>query len=595
MAVATWLCLLLTGCSKDDFDGPEKGGGDKATLILNIGLNGTEYNGATRAISTGDYNDAKPGELMRTLRVIIVDANNMVEHNLFFDNLANLDRYTTDRVEVSPNNRKTFYFVANERAIRIEGHEDASDLLSGFKQGSTIDEADMKALVLMSDKHKPDWDKDDTRLLPITDIDYFNVGDAGQDYTKTFWIHRAAIKYTFIINNQTDKPVSLDSLMLIGASDREFLFPNASGYTVTDKTANNYRPITYDTPPGANFREIKLALGKTVPGKTTTTLPSIYFTEGLRLRGEYTDEEGKKVEDVYKMSMRVNDVRSEWRNLDWFYPETPTQLKSMVDVPRNTHVVVEVTVRPQEIVFVACVQPYAEQRLEPFFGLARDKDGNIIRRFMGDGTFWADNPRYNVDPDDDIKDDYRKTIWQDEDGDEIIKKFKDGSMLCVESMYRDWIHDDTEKDYEYIFEKNVPNGNMVIIREKSPAINSHLLNDTTHNHDVDDRPLFVKLTNAFMERHGLDYPVGTHVMVRYNDRNEPIEYSRVDNDGDTIIQANGYQFRGSEYMNKWMDTYLCKRLKSTDPDGTKHFEELLKRRDGTLIEVYRPETKIRRK
>lgn len=198
------------------------------------------------------------------------------------------------------------------------------------------------------------------------------------------------------------------------------------------------------------------------------------------------------------------------------------------------------------------MQPYAELKLKPFFGIARDKDGNIIRKFEGDGTFWTDNPRFGINGD------TRELIWEDEDGDEILKKFKDGSFLAVERMYRDWIHDSSEKDHEYIFEKNEAGGNMVIVRQKSKSDgrSDDLINSPDHDHDTDDRPLFVKLTLAYAKRNNIkSLPVGSHVMATYDDKGKAT-YSRLDAAGDSILQANGYQFRGSTEMAKWMDTYL---------------------------------------
>lgn len=580
LALLSGLCL--TGCDRDSFADGTAGGGE-ATLILDIGVNGTTGSLTRGVVSSGDFNRAAAGELMRTLRVIITDGNHMVEHNLFFDSLDNLDSYTTGKVRVSGNDRKTLFIVANEEAITLEGSvASAGEFLSSIKSGDNLTEEEMKELVLLSDVHKPAWDDDSRRLLPITGIEYIDVYANEGEYTKTIWLHRAAVKYTFIVNNETDMPVRIDSIFLKGASDREFLFPVADGYTLVDKTANNYRPVSYHTPGGTNFREVRKEFGVTVgAGQKDVTLPgNMYFTEGCVLRGVY-QEGDKTVEDVYRIGVTVNGVRVPWRNLDWFYPETPGDIRHMTDLPRNTHVVVQLNLKKHGLAVVACVQPFAEKKLSPFFGLARDMDGNIIRKFEDDGTFWSDNPRYGIDGD------TRRTIWKDVDGDEIRKKFKDGSFLCTERMYRDWIHDDTEQNHEYTFEKNVAGGNMVLIRKTTPSDRVGDVLDDAHDHDVSDRPLFVKLTKAFRDRQGWTMPVGTHLMVSYDDKGRP-SYSRVDLAGDTIIQANGYQFRESNEMAEWMDTYLVKHLVGTDPDGTRHFVQQVKDRTGNVIvEDYR--------
>lgn len=597
------LLMSLAGCGLVfDEDENRTSADGMATLILNIstsregtaslsGGSSTPSPGAknTRGVTvnTGDYNKPQTGELMRTLRVIIANGAGQVEHNIFFDNLAGeindgngIDQVkTTDQVKVIGNDRKTIYLIANEGAITLEGDEpDASKLLGSFTTGTDIDEAAMKSLVLMADKHKADWNDDTKRLLPITNIEYFDVGQPYEEpYTANLYVHRAAVKFTFLFNNETNLPLSLDSILLIGDSDREFLFPNADGYTDYDKPDNMYRPTVYHTPAGTNFRQAREKMGFTIPSKQPGfRVPrSLYFTEGSRLLGTHIQSK-ETIEDVYKVAVVINGVRTPWRKLDWFYPENPTEMKEMTDLPRNTHVVVQFTLTPRGLSAVACIQPYAEQKVAPFFGLARDKDGNLIRKYEDDGTFWADNPRYpDKDPDNPL-------IWEDIDGDQILKQFKDGSLLCLETMYRDWIHDETEVDHAYVFEKNQPGGNMVIIRQKTPTDTSSDPLDTKpgHEHGVDDRPLFVKFTLAFLQRNGISQdsiPVGTHVRCIYDD-NGKVSFSRRDKDGDLILQANGFQFRNSPEMGKWMDTYLVEHVKE---DGSKVLK--VKDRDGNVL------------
>lgn len=603
------LLMSLAGCGLvfDEEDTRTSKDG-MATLILNISTSregtaslsegsSTSSPGAknTRGVTvnTGDYNKPQAGELMRTLRVIIANGAGQVEHNIFFDNLTGeindgngIDQVkTTDQVKVIGNDRKTIYLIANEGAITLEGDEpDASKLLGSFTTGTDIDETAMKSLVLMADKHKADWNDDSKRLLPITNIEYFDVGKPYEEpYTANLYVHRAAVKFTFLFNNETNLPLSLDSILLIGDSDREFLFPNADGYTDYDKPDNMYRPTVYHTPAGTNFRQAREKMGFDIPSKQPGfRVPrSLYFTEGSRLLG--THIQGKEtIEDVYKVAVVINGVRTPWRKLDWFYPENPTEMKEMTDIPRNTHVVVQFTLTPRGLSAVACVQPYAEQKVAPFFGLERDKDGNLIRWHEDDGTFWADNPRYGIDGD------TRQYIHEDIDGDEIIKRFEDGSFYCVERIYRDWIHGDDEQDSEYYFEKDRAGGNMIIIRNNTNVDDDRIVHkspsDHPKDHPVSERPLFVKLTAAFHKRNGYTdkTPVGCHMMVTF-DANGVATFSRLDAAGDSIVQANGYQFKGEESMDKWTNTYLVKHKTGTDPEGNDIFVLQLKYRTGKIL------------
>ena len=130
----------------------------------------------------------------------------------------------------------------------------------------------------------------------------------------------------------------------------------------------------------------------------------------------------------------------------------------------------------------------------------------------------------------------------------------------MERIYRDWIHGDDEQDSEYYFEKDekfirtfkghsaaksVHNTNVDDDRivHKSPS-------DHPKDHPVSERPLFVKLTAAFHKRNGYtdNTPVGCHMMVTF-DANGVATFSRLDAAGDSIVQANGYQFKGEESMD----------------------------------------------
>ncbi len=590
------LMMSLTGCSlvmDDDTRTPSDG---KATLILNIatsreGTPGIGTSSPTRGVTVtpDDYYGPETGELMRTLRVIIANGAGMVEHNLFFDNLGQVSSHTTDKVHVVGNDRKTIYLIANEEAFTLEGDvTDPAELLGSLTAGSDIDETAMKNLVLMADKHKPDWNDNSKRLLPITNIEHFNVGEAYEEpYSATLYVHRAAVKYTFLFNNETNLPVSLDSIYLRGESDREFLFPVVAGYNMDNKEDNMYRPTAYHTPRETKFREVREKIGISIPSKQPGyRIPrSLYFTEGSRLAGTHTEGD-KIIEDVYKVSVVINGVQTPWRKLDWFYPEKPSEIKEMTELPRNTHVVVQFTLTPKGISAVACVQPYAEQKLEPFFGLERDKDGNLIRRHEDNDTFWADNPRYGIDGD------TREYIHEDIDGDEIVKQYLDGSFLCVERIYRDWIHGDDEHDSEYYFEKDHAGGNMIIVRNNTKAEEDRKPQDSLHDHPVNERPLFVKLTAAFHKRNGYTdkTPIGCHMIVSYDEKGNP-SFSRLDAAGDSILQANGYQFKASSSMDKWTNTYLVKHKTGTDADGKDIFILRLKYRNGKiLIPEYTAET-----
>ncbi len=176
------------------------------------------------------------------------------------------------------------------------------------------------------------------------------------------------------------------------------------------------------------------------------------------------------------------------------------------------------------------IQPYAGIDVDPFYGLDRDEEGNIIVERYPDGT-------YKVL-------DKGKHIIKDQDGDIITKRFGDKSLLCIESIYKDYIHDDSEIDYEYVYEKDAPGGNMIILRQKTNGGLYHSDNIPDHDHGNDDKALFI-----------LDKK-GEYYYVHYDENNNVTELTRTDSKGDVIVQANGYQFRKDNEMTDFIGTYI---------------------------------------
>lgn len=208
------------------------------------------------------------------------------------------------------------------------------------------------------------------------------------------------------------------------------------------------------------------------------------------------------------------------------------------DIERNNIYRFTITGMNADLKCEVDIQPFAEIVVDPFYGLDRDEEGNIIIKRYEDGTY-------------DILDN-GNTITKDIDGDIIEKRFADGSLLCKEVVYKDYIHDDSETDYEYTFEKDYPGGNMIIIRQETTGGTYHgdLMADD-HVHDMNDRALFV-----------LD-KLGDFHYVTY-DSDGKATYSRVDCKGDTIIQANGYQFRNVGEMANYLGTYIVKLKDDTE-------------------------------
>lgn len=99
---------------------------------------------------------------------------------------------------------------------------------------------------------------------------------------------------------------------------------------------------------------------------------------------------------------------------------------------------------------------------------------------------------------------------------------------------------------------------MVILRQESTGGQLHGEEVPVHEHGLNDRPLFV-----------LDKK-GAYHYVEYSESvdgkpGKPT-LSPVDTRGDTIVQANGFQFRNVDDMKKYMGTYVVKINIGTEAD-----------------------------
>ncbi len=551
----------LTGCSSDGADSPLPAQGDgMCRLVLTVSVNGSGVSTASRAaVPDGfegfDYEADKwgiKGENIEQLRIIILDGDSNVEYNRIVttgENAVSAGRY---EFKVKRNDTKTVIFVANEGEylINVTGmdltagaEQRLSTYLDAFATGDKLTVEELLKLTVPLENNIQSGDKDrpsfPTPLLITSIHEDIKIGEE-KEYFQEFPIHRAAVKYSFRIINRSPFPHKLTGLRINRIADREYLFPHA----VWEENEHGHLAVkSYEVPVWtAHEKEYTAAIspGLSLPkemGVAVTACPPIYVPEGFM------------AEEVQEVSISLDGADlEEWKELKWIMPNETTLDKvtgrPMIDLPRNTHVVVNIIIDDKIVTAVADIQPYAEVVVKPPFGLDRDNDGNIVINRYPDGTY-------------DILDNGNK-VWKDPDGDDVLKKFDDGSILCKETVYKDYIHDDTEVDYEFYFEKDRPGGNMVIIREKSAGgqFHSDVPTDDSHKHDEHDRPLFI--LDKLGDFYKVYYP-GQEPHYKGDGTNPWL--SPTDDDGAKIIQASGYQFRKEQGqpMEKYIGTYLVEK------------------------------------
>lgn len=555
---------MFTACSSDE--APEVPAGDNtySNLVLRVSLPGTAQTYAPTRADDFDVFDNEldkwgiEGENIESLRVMILDSKGNVEVNAFYPDLANAAYAGQYEYKVLNHDTKTVILLANEEGCTITTRYGekipATEYFSSFGVNNFVDLPDFQALTLtLADNSDPGETHGQSlrKPLPISAIhtERIDTEDENEYVEREYVMHRAAVKYSFRIINNSEYIHTLEGIRINRVADREFLFPNAK-YTTNDM---GHQVIeSYQTPEG------------TVDGEYSYEGFSVKLDEKMSQKGLKALEvaciyvpEGKTIDDLYKVSVTLNGAPlAIWGDLKWRMPgqaDSEATNKPMTDLPRNTHVVVNITIKDDNTMdFIAVVQPYSSVELKPFFGLERDKNGNVIVKRYPDGTF-------DVIENGEI-------VRQDVDGDNILKWFTDESVYCYERVYKDYIHDGSEVDYIYYFEKDRPTtvaengdtiqGNMIIIREKSTGGTYHGENLPNHDHDNTDRALYILTKEG-----DFDY-------INYK---EGGKYQRTDMHGDTILQVNGYQFRNEGDMRKYIGTYVVKR-KDNGQEELRHFQ-----------------------
>lgn len=556
------ICILLVLCEACSSDTPDPTAGAAAeagsgyrNLVMSVGIGEDALyspaagNASRSAFDNFDNELDKwgiDGENMETLRVIIIHENGVVEHNRLFS-LTNATEGGTYEFRISDNEEKTIILIANEDGFHLdeEGLELAGATtsmemyFSRLRPGAKTDIKQLRNLTLTLAHNSPDGrGKSFKTPLPIAGIFTEKIPAGAERIERFYWLQRAAVKYSFRIVNTSRFAHSLDGVRIDRVADREFLFPDAD-YAIN--AAGHYEVSAYRTPHSAREQEFAIILDSPLHlgakmKQAVEALPApIYVPEGIIANTPQS------------ISLTLDDANLQiWRELYWRMPgETEATKRPMVDLPRNTHVVVNITISDDTCTAIADVQPYASVPLDPYFGLARDEDGNIIIHTYDDGSY-------------DVLIDGQK-VKHDAIGDRIIKEFDDGSILVEEKVYRDYIHEDNlENCYYYKYEKDHPAGMMVLLRELTDGGTYHNdffpqhVNDASdieiegelHQHSTDDRPLFLIDENCVYYR------------ATYNDKGNRTLSTR-DAKGDLIIQANGFQFR--QYWNEmkqYLGTYI---------------------------------------
>lgn len=437
------------------FDGVEPINPD-SDFFLQLNINSGDANhGLTRAEAEElkvSFEQATDGrELMNTIRVVIVNQfTDIIEHNDFLRlPKASLSKDGL-KYKVDPNTDYKVYLIANE-----EGIADFNTLFADIKVGNTYLANSLEQIVIGSSEGGLPIIEDTQSDLPVPMTEIFDITtstdkatstDNGVVQNETFFITRAASKFSFYFFisddfeelNPADNQTVIQSVKIGNLGKNEYLFPFETKYT-PDKDAdrtNVKREITKFTIPeeGNGLGDYVFDLPNPFKLSDLPKKPSGFNPnntedlEGSNIRKYapliyFPETKGDKVDGLYCTI-----------SFDGENYLTPVKLPNLpYRLPRNTHVVVIITVGATSMDVIVDVQPYAQVVLNPDFGLTRDEEGNILVRDKNGKLI--------------------KIIPYDPSINASLKDIVIGDMSYVEVAYNDVI-----KFREFLDENGVPDG-----------------------------------------------------------------------------------------------------------------------------------------
>lgn len=347
LTLAAAFLFAAAGCSHADSE-PQTA--ETAILRLKIRLSDIDY--GSRATGDGyepDKGPADDGEKIHTVRIIIADGAGTVEHNTLWDLEAAPDIVASGGdFPVRANDTKTIVLIANEKdaIVATPGGtpQSATDYFTSAANAAVGNRLNPGALRRLLFYRTDNLDGYNLRKPLLMTAIHTGVRIGGASvYRRDFTIHRAAAKYTYrITNNDAVNSHTVDQVHINHVAARQYVFPDYD-YTDTDQMFYS----AYRTPDNTGS-VLSVNTAKVIAPKETVELDAIYLPEG------HTVADG----DSYATALTIDGKTTEWSDLRWYMPQTPSQSILMTDLPRNTHVIVNVQLSRYNIKIFYTVCPW---------------------------------------------------------------------------------------------------------------------------------------------------------------------------------------------------------------------------------------------
>ena len=350
------ISLLFRGCAHDADSEMFDREVPLVNLNISVALSDISQSG-TRASDIYPEAPVNDNEKMKTLRIIVVRNNdNIVEHNRIYNlEVTSTDCYS-EPMKVIGNEKKRIYLFANEATeIKTTGFFPKRKLVEcdfeKIQPGSLFFTDYISSLTIRLGSNMERIDGP----LPMSGL--YMVDVPAEDCERELSIMRAAVKFTFNITNKSSRSIEITKLTIDKMAEREYYLPHNATYIERETTEGTkfWDINSFDVPTLKGYYTYdasSLFKGQLLPGdeNTKTNEQPIYLLEG-----KHSDDNNK--ENPYLLTLGVNGT------------ELKSYLPNLPQLPRNTHVVVNITINEHAMDCIVDVRPYTEITLEPDFGL----------------------------------------------------------------------------------------------------------------------------------------------------------------------------------------------------------------------------------
>lgn len=357
LMIALVVGMILPSCS-DDGQGPDDVSPQQLiNYTVTLRVAGDSQGSRADGFDDNDYTDGgddgdlegpvRDFEKLDRVRLIVTNEAGVVEAN-----------YVTFSHEITvklTTGKKKLYIIGNEGSWDDFGSfASGIDWLSAAK-GDNIGDV-YTAMLNLSAGHSV---MEGTRL-PITGSAEVELTkpQAPEDINQSteVWLHRAAVKFTFRMRNNTSRKYTVTDLSLGGMSTAMYLMPK--GITMGGKDGKTI--TAFDAVPDAATYDIVRTLAVELPAKVAEAADGewihLFDKPVYALEGKLLENNAPK---NYPLSITLNNGELGSSNV-----------LRQTELPRNTHVYVNITINESgSITWQVDVVPYAVVNLEPSFGL----------------------------------------------------------------------------------------------------------------------------------------------------------------------------------------------------------------------------------